>query len=438
MQMNRIYHALQTLLLCLFLFSMAENRSLKRRHSTESQVHLVQEADNFCRRVNEDVTILCADFKYDIIKAVRKQIDNLLDADDNAVDYEMEKKRGTQGPYDFGQGTSQKSMDRTDVKNKTSVLVENNHDLHMSNEIPMDSTDGMDDENVPLATLKRTMVETSPPIIPVKKRVLKDLFQKRVKESVTNLSMIPIASNGKDGHDGKTVEVTTADKEDKLVLCDHSVVLFVGEANEKVRKDVENSLILAQLNADRRLAEFKQKSGSTVFVAEGIKTWSNTFQETFRHMGWSDIGFQVTEATASGKDLSIDKLLMGVIEAVGNEEEKSKFKKAMSVLKGLPQDDDRLQLFKRRSVGKDLVQFQVHMVFIDKRGAATMKTTCIGISTQEKVTDILWFRWNDSSTQVFNTEHTMILGAQSFENIRDVIEKRILKINETYINDIPF
>lgn len=427
-QMTGPKYALHTFLVCFFLCSMAENRPLKRRHSTESEVHLVQEADNFCRRVNEDVTILCADLKYDIVRAVRKHIDHLLEADDNAVDYEVPPKRDTQGPHDFGKKTD----DRRDVKVKRNVPVENDHE--MSNEIPMDNVDGMD-EDVPLATLKRPLLDSPPPVAP-KKRVLKDIFQKRVKESVTRLSMLPPVSN--DAHDGKTLEVTRADKEDKLVLCDHSVVLFAGEPNEKVRQDVQNSLILAQLNADRKLADFKQKSGSTVFVAEGIKTWSNTFQETFRHMGWSDIGFQVTEATASGKDLSIDKLLIGVIEAVGNEEEKSKFKKAMSVLKGLPQDDDRLQLFKRRSVGKDLVQFQVHMVFIDKRGAATMKTTCIGISTKEKVTDVLWFRWNDSSTQVFNTEHTMILGAQSFENVRGVIEKRILKINETYINDIPF
>lgn len=225
---------------------------------------------------------------------------------------------------------------------------------------------------------------------------------------------------------------------DKFLLCDNSIILFVGEQNESVRSDVTNSLILAQLNADKQMLTFKQKVGASIMPASAMEEWMRVFQETFSHIGWVDTGFEVTRAQAAGNDLSMEKILLNVIDAIGNDEEKTTFKKAMAVLKTLPDEDEKISLFRRRTVEKDFTQFLVHLVYIDGRGSATMKTSMLCVSTKQSITNVLWFTWTDTGTQVFKAEHTMMLGARSFDLIRPTIVKKVLQINETYVNSIPF
>lgn len=231
---------------------------------------------------------------------------------------------------------------------------------------------------------------------------------------------------------------TNGDHSGCITLCDKSIILFVGEENEVVRTDVTNSLILAQLNADKQLITFKAQSATPPDVIDCLKQWFRVFQETFLHMNWVDTGFEVNEARIKGDSLSVDKVLLEVIGAIGNAEEKNKMSKALEVMKKLPSEDERLSLFRRRTVQRDMTQFLVQMVSIDKRGSAMIKSTMIGLTTKQDVTNVLWFQWSDADTQVYKTEHTMMLGAAVFDRIRPTIEAKIQKINESYVNQIPF
>lgn len=276
-----------------------------------------------------------------------------------------------------------------------------------------DEHDGMDDSVEP------------PP-----KRRLREVLAARSLESSSDES-IAVRRND-------TSTVITAAKSDKLVLCDNAIILFIGQANEQVRKDVTNSLILAQINAEKKVLAFKEKMGSSTSVVLTMEEWMRVFQETFRHMNWADTGFQVASAAAEGTDLTMDKIVLSIIEAIGTDEEKSKMKKALAVLKRIPQEDDRMQLFNRRTSARDFSQFQAHVVYIDQRGSATMKTTMFAVSTKETVTNVLWFQWKDASTRVYSAEHTMMLGSSAFDMMRPIIERKIQQINETYVNQIPF
>lgn len=290
----------------------------------------------------------------------------------------------------------------------------------------VDQHDGMDDE---LTTDNNTVLMPPP--------------KKRFKEAIT--------TNGKDRQknvydtDIPTVPAsrppllpTPTASRDQLLFCDNSIILFVGEKNESVRTDVTNSLILAQLNADKQMLTFKEKVGKSILATAAMEEWMRVFQETFSHMGWVDTGFEVTKASAAGNNLSVEKVLVDIIESIGNDQEKSTFKKAMVALKGLPQEDERMTLFKRRTMERDFTQFLVHLVYIDGRGSAMMKTSMVCVSTKQTITNVLWFTWNDAGTQVFKAEHNMMLGARAFDLIRPAITQRILKINETYVNSIPF
>lgn len=293
--------------------------------------------------------------------------------------------------------------------------------------IAQDYHDGMDEDN---AQVEAVADKDNRILSPPKKR-LREAFNtpttsRRDKNAYEPNVVLP--SN----------PVVSKSPNDKFLLCDNSIILFVGEQNEAVRTDVTNSLILAQLNADKQMLAFKQKVGASIMPASAMEEWMRVFQETFAHIGWVDTGFEVTRAQAVGNDLSMEKILLNVIDAIGNGEEKTTFRKAMAVLKTLPNEDEKISLFRRRTVEKDFTQFLVHLVYIDGRGSATMKTSMLCVSTKQAVTNVLWFTWSDTGTQVFKAEHTMMLGARSFDLIRPTIVKKVLQINETYVNAIPF
>lgn len=304
-------------------------------------------------------------------------------------------------------------------ENLVDILKQETEEEH--DKIQDDLTDGMLGKK-----RKRQTVEEHPMVTRQQVNKLCNLAVSFARQKTTQLTA-----------QGMDDTMTIDHKQDKMTLCDRSLVLFTGEVNETVRKDVTDSLVLAQLNADKRLAEFKSRNkDATTLMC--LKEWFGKYQETFTHMSWVDTGYQVQEARVDGNGLSVQKVLLDIVESIGNKEEQDTFKKAIAALKGLDQGDNRLQIFEHRTTTHDITQLLVQFVYIDKRGAATMKSTMIGISTKQSMTNVLWFEWSDSDTTVYKTEHTMMLGPNMFDSLRPTVVAKVAKINATYINDIAF
>lgn len=285
-----------------------------------------------------------------------------------------------------------------------------------------DNVDGMDNETIDIEQRNEEYIETD---------VQTDAEGNTTTTSSTTISKTSSTTKRSSSalQPGKPV--------DNVVLCESSAILFVGEPNTQVQQDVIDSMVLAHLNAEHKLIDYKSKKDMPQDAASSMKYWFEQFQSTFKHMRWVDSGFEVAEAKTSGNDLSVDKVVLDIIDSIGNEEEKNKFKKAMEVMKAMPKSDNRLALFRQKAQQRDMCQFLVHLVFIDKRGSATMKSTIIALSTKQNVTDVLWFRWSDGETKIYKSEHTMILNSHSFDAMRSTIQQKIQKINETFINKIP-
>lgn len=228
------------------------------------------------------------------------------------------------------------------------------------------------------------------------------------------------------------------EEKDLLIVCGKSVLLFAGEENEQVRQDVINSMILAQLAADKAVINYKQQHGTGVTVLDELKCFFDTFVQVYLHMNWVNTGYDVQEAKVSGNDLSVDKVLIEIVDAIGNEEEKSKLKKAIKALSLLPTEDERIKLWRKSTIEAGKGQFLVHVCTIDARGSATMKTSMIGVSTKRDITDVLFFKWRQDEASVYKAEHTMMLGGHSIDNMREVIQAKIQQVNKTFIQSIPF
>ena len=169
-----------------------------------------------------------------------------------------------------------------------------------------------------------------------------------------------------------------------------------------------------------------------------LKCFFDRFVQVYLHMNWVNTGFEVQEAKVSGNNLSVDKVLLEIVDAIGNEQEKKKLKRAIEALKKIPAEDERIKLWRKSTVESGKGQFLVHVCTIDARGSAIMKTSRIGVSTKEDITDVLFLKWRDDQASVYKAEHTMMLGGHSMDNMREIIQNKIQSVNKTFIESIPF
>lgn len=221
-----------------------------------------------------------------------------------------------------------------------------------------------------------------------------------------------------------------------LTICDKSILLFTGKEDDQVRSDVKNSLLLAQLASDSYLRKHIQKDPSSNNTFDNLKIWDSRFKEVFMNCGFAPTASTVDQIQSHGSDASIDKVLLEVVENIGNEEQTKKFKSAIKVLHSLPQDDKRMQLFNNRTTIRDLVQLIVAFCYIDPTGSASLNTALIGISTKDNVGNILWFKWSDMDTKVYKSQYTLYLGHGQHDNIRPAVVRKLKSLNETFVEDI--
>lgn len=126
-----------------------------------------------------------------------------------------------------------------------------------------------------------------------------------------------------------------------------------------------------------------------------------------------------------------------MINTIGNEQDKISFRNAMAVLKSIPADDNRLKLFSKRSIVANHTQMMISVVHIDKRGLASMKVGVLAVGKVQNETNVLWFQWKDADVKVYKGDTTVILDSNAFTAMRPVMEQKIQKINESYVNMIP-
>lgn len=271
--------------------------------------------------------------------------------------------------------------------------------------------------------------------------VYKTVFHEKSEEDIFSIDNLDGMDNDEAMQTNSIVPSTSATHsktESSLVLCDKSVVLFTGKHNDQVMTDVKNSLILAQLNADNALRRERERIGREMTTVEKAKLWSTKYSETFVHMNWVTANSQIDEVQIKGKDLSMKRVILEVIESIGDDQDKTILKKALSVLEVVPGDSEAIKLWNRRTNSRDLTTFSVDVVHIDDNGDAVMKTAIFTISTKQDIQNVLWFRWTDEETKIWKNKQTFMLGVKSFDSIRATVTGKIQKMNETYISDIDF
>ena len=174
--------------------------------------------------------------------------------------------------------------------------------------------------------------------------------------------------------------------------------------------DVLNGTLLAQLAANARFHRAEDPVG-----------WTTYYGSVLENIGWVVPDFQFRGLRSHETRFSMDDAIIKVITGIMTQNQVEVVQAALEALQSLNGEDRRLQIFRRNSVSTNDGNFQISSVGESAAGILSMQLCAFGFSTDEAVTDVLWFRFNSGSTSLRATRTTLVLNDQVYDRIRDAV-----------------
>jgi hypothetical protein len=208
-------------------------------------------------------------------------------------------------------------------------------------------------------------------------------------------------------------------------MTDKSIVSFVAGVNASTRADILNSLLLAQLAANKQVPDPDQ-------VLDWYKAYIGVLS---RLGGW------VVEAKGSdafkldGTLVEVQAAIISLLTKAFGQDYIDIIKDTLDAISKLSSGDGRIEAFDKNTRGNKQGVFQMGMA-VETNGAVVLQLGSFMIETSDKTTTILFVKFDKNSTLVDYFTHKATFANASYGAIRDqVVAKLGLKASQ-YVDEI--
>lgn len=242
------------------------------------------------------------------------------------------------------------------------------------------------------------------------------------------LSSLPLPPKppGTRGGEGQDVISFTTDKSESVVVGS-DIVSFAAGLPESMRTVISNSLLLAQLAATKKV-------GDTDKTTE----WYKMYFSVLTTLGWviQEQGF--TEHEEKGKDFEVHKAILAVATTVFSAGATA-LAIVTSTLNALEQmgDGPWLTIFKKKSQRGKVAQFQVTVVEPLGEGGCRISLMAFELEGKNKLTQVLFFKFNASSVTLRHASGTVTLDKQMMDDLGPTIANKVRPFQLDFIANIP-
>lgn len=214
------------------------------------------------------------------------------------------------------------------------------------------------------------------------------------------------------------------DQPPQAFVNDGSVQAFVSGMSEKLRHDVLNSTLLAQLAATKKFDRFRDS-----------ENWYKFYREVLENVGWVIQAFDFTKFETSGDTFSVASDVIGVLLAICTGDESALVQSALNAVKNMTDGDSRLVLFETESHSTNQGSFQISAAAEDK-GLAVLKFGGFRFDSSQNVTRVLFFSFSSASASLFKGAQTVVLNDDVYSKVRADIVTKLGDKAKKYIKDI--
>lgn len=203
-----------------------------------------------------------------------------------------------------------------------------------------------------------------------------------------------------------------------------SLVSFVSGLTAQHKSDVLNSTLLAQLAANKKYDRYNQ-----------TRQWYDFYVSVLAQVGWVVPAFAYRQYSPSGSSLVVSDAVLAILSAVATGSEVDILRTTLESLKNNPNNEGPLVLFDQQSFPENLGTFQIFPVGEDD-GQVVMALAAMEFKAQKHVTRFLWFTWESTSTQLFQSAQKAVLNEDVYGRVRQEVINKLGDRASQYIKDI--
>jgi len=231
-----------------------------------------------------------------------------------------------------------------------------------------------------------------------------------LKKFVNDLELSP-SKHPYPGVTKRNLEETTtpADKETSFVN-EKSLVSFAAEVSLQNRADLLNSLLLAQLSANKQFSS-----------EDELEKWYRAFFKLMNKLGWVIETSKTTEYKSKGTVIEIESVVIDILESAIGGKVVEIARSLISAFKGLADDKEKKFIAFEKNTHSLKKGCFLFGVATEKNETLSVTFCFILLSSSHEIKQILFFRSKEDESKLKTASFKGTLNVDTYAPVRQIV-----------------
>lgn len=203
-----------------------------------------------------------------------------------------------------------------------------------------------------------------------------------------------------------------------------SLVSFVSEVSNQHRDDLLNSVLLAQLAANKRYPDSDQSL-----------EWYTAFVEVLNNTGWVIEQAEFSRFESSKNVFEIENVLIDILITAFGGTFINVITKTLSAIKSLSDEDHKVKVFERNTHSLSKGAFQIGIAY-EENGAVALQIGTFLLTSSGEIKRILFFKTSKDKTTLDYCSRKGTLNDAIYSQIRQSVIDKLGDKTTNYIAEI--
>ncbi|GAB3644156.1 hypothetical protein [Spirosoma arcticum] len=192
-----------------------------------------------------------------------------------------------------------------------------------------------------------------------------------------------------------------------------SLVSFVSDINGQRRSDVLNSVLLAQLAANKKFPDENQ-----------LVDWYKEFVRVLNNLGWVIEAAEFSSFESSGTVFEAENAIISILSAAFGGSFMVVITKTLEAIKGLSDSNGKITAFEKNTHTQSKGAFQIGLVR-EENGTVTLQMGTFLLTSSNEIRKILFFKSTKDKTKLNYCSRTGTLNEEIYAKIRNQVQDKL-------------
>lgn len=212
---------------------------------------------------------------------------------------------------------------------------------------------------------------------------------------------------------------------EQAFIADKSLVSFAADLASQARQDVLNSVLLAQLAANKQAD-----------IGKDLKGWYKAFISVLQQVGWVIEKEQQDRFKSKHSLFEVEEVIIEILSGAFGAGYIVLIKNTLAALKKMAdKNSGTIKVFEQNTVENEKGCMQVGAAMAEN-DAISLQMGTFMITSRSKMKRILFFKFNKDSTDLEYASCKATLNAGMYARIRQTVEDRLVNFSNDFIKEV--